>query len=233
MTPLIGITTYGRDEEGRFMLPGEYVDCVRRAGGRVVLLAPGEPEPELWLAVLDGIIFGGGGDIAPEEFGGTTSEVTRQPDGERDGTEIELARRVLEAALPSLWICRGLQLLNVVRGGTLIEHLPGAPGVTVAHDVPPHEPVPHALQIEPGSRLAETLGASDIEAVSWHHQAIDALGDGLRVVARAPDGVIEAVELDSAPECEAVQWHPELSAADDPIQQRLFEALVRRASTTR
>lgn len=213
------------------MLPGEYVDCVRRAGGRVVLLTPGEPEPALWLATLDGIIFCGGGDIAPEAFGGTTSEITRQPDGERDGMEIELARRVLEAALPSLWICRGLQLLNVVRGGTLIEHLPGTPGVTVAHDVPPHEPVPHALHIEPGSRLAETLGASEIEAVSWHHQAIDALGEGLRVVARAPDGVIEAVELDDAPWCEAVQWHPELSAADDPIQQRLFDALIRRAAS--
>lgn len=230
MTPLIGITTYGRNEEGGFTLPGEYVDCVRRAGGRVVLLPPGEPEPDLWLAALDGIIFCGGGDIAPEEFGGTTSEVTRQPDSERDGTEIELARRVLETALPSLWICRGLQLLNVVRGGTLIEHLPGAPCVTVAHDVPPHEPVPHALHIEAGSRLAATLGATEIDGVSWHHQAIDALGDGLSVVARAPDGVIEAVELDGAPECEAVQWHPELSAADDPIQQRLFDALIRRAS---
>ena len=228
-TPLIGITTYGRNAEGSFTLPGEYVDCVRRAGGLAVSLPPGEPEPARWLSALDGIVFCGGGDIAPEAFGGTTSAVTRDPDAERDLTEFELARLTLEACMPSLWICRGLQLLNVVRGGTLIEHLADVPSVTVAHDLEPHEPVPHALHIEPSSRLARTMGSIEIDGVSWHHQAIDQLGAGLHAVAHAPDGVIEAVELEDAPWCEAVQWHPELSAAEDPIQQRLFDALIQRA----
>jgi len=231
MRPRIGITSYGRNEEGRFTLPGEYVDCVRRAGGLALILSPGEPAPELWLDGLDGIVFCGGNDLAPEAFGGVTSDVTREPDPERDATELELARRVIAAELPSLWICRGMQLLNVVRGGTLIEHLGDVPSVTIAHDLPPHEPVLHAHQIEAGSRLAQTLNATEVEAVSWHHQAVDVLGDGLRSVALAPDGVIEAVELEDAPWCQAVQWHPELSAATDPVQQRLFDALIQRATS--
>ncbi|MCP3919910.1 MAG: gamma-glutamyl-gamma-aminobutyrate hydrolase family protein [bacterium] len=228
--PLIGITTYGRDERGRFTLPGEYVDCVRRAGGLALCLAPGEPDPARWLARLDGIVFCGGGDLAPEAFGGTSSEITRDPDPERDRTELELARLVLDEELPSLWICRGLQLLNVVRGGTLIEHLPDAVGTRVTHDLPPHEPVVHELAVDAGSRLAHTLGATALDGVSWHHQAIEALGSGLHTVARAVDGVIEAVELADAPWCQAVQWHPELSAAEDPVQRRLFDALLASAT---
>jgi len=230
MRPRIGITSYGRNADGRFTLPGEYVDGVRRAGGIPLVLAPGEPEPASWLEQLDGIVFCGGGDIAPEVWGGRSSELTRDAAAERDETELLLARLVLDAALPSLWICRGLQLLNVVRGGTLIEHLPDVPTATTVHDLPAHEPVEHALEVAPGSGLARTLQATRVAGVSWHHQAIDVLGQGLAAVAHAPDGVIEAVELEDAPWCEAVQWHPELSAAQDPVQQRLFDALIRRAS---
>jgi len=228
--PRIGITTYGRNEEHRFTLPAEYVDSVRRAGGRTFLLAPGEPDPRGWLEDLDGVVVAGGGDLAPDAWGGAGVEDNYGVDAERDATELDLAAAVLERRLPSLWICRGLQVLNVVQGGTLLEHVPDSVGEAVDHRLPPREPVPHAVTVEAGSRLAQTLGTGEASGVSWHHQAVDEPGRGLRVVARAPDGVVEALELDDHPELEAVQWHPELSSATDPVQQRLFEALVERAA---
>ncbi len=236
-TPVIGITTYGRNDEGRFTLPGEYVDCVRRAAGLALLLPPGEPAPDAWLDLVDGVVLAGGGDISPECWGGSGGATIYGVSEERDRTELALAERVLARRLPSLWICRGLQVLNVLRGGTLIEHLPdvAAPRTDtdtacVEHRLPPREPVLHGVRVDAGTRLAQTLGTTDVEGVSWHHQAIERCGEGVLVVARAPDGVIEAVELEGHPELEAVQWHPELSAASDPVQQRLFDALLARAA---
>jgi putative glutamine amidotransferase len=225
----IGITTYGRDSQGRLTLPAEYVTCVRAAGGRVVLLPPGEPDPAGWLDDLDGIVLAGGGDLAPETWGGTGTAENYGVDLERDRTELALAATVLDRHLPSLWICRGLQVLNVVLGGTLIEHLPDRVGEEVLHRLPPREPVSHRVELEPDSRLARSLGCARCDAVSWHHQAVDRPGSQLVVVARAPDGTIEALELPSHPELVAVQWHPELSAAEDPLQQGLFNDLVTRA----
>lgn len=231
--PRIGITTYGRNAKGEFTLPAEYVDCVRRAGGLALTLTPGEPHPADWLALLDGIVLTGGGDLGHALWGGEGHPTVYGVDDERDRTELALARLVLQSDLPSLWICRGLQLLNIVRGGTLHEHLPDAVGTQLAHSLPPRETVPHPVHIEEGSRLAITLGTSEVVGVSWHHQAAADLGAGLRAVAHAPDGVIEAVELEGHPWLEAVQWHPELSAATDPVQQRLFDALTQRATRRR
>jgi len=225
----IGITTYGRDPEGRLTLPAEYVACVRAARGRVVLLPPGESDPAAWLEDLDGIVLAGGGDLAPETWGGTGTAENYGVDLDRDRTELALAAAVLDRHLPSLWICRGLQILNVVLGGTLIEHLPDRVGEEVLHRLPPREPVSHPVELEPASRLARSLGCTRCDTVSWHHQAVDRPGSQLVVVARAPDGTIEALELPSHPELVAVQWHPELSAAEDPVQQGLFDALVVRA----
>ena len=225
----IGITTYGRDPQGRLTLPAEYVTCVRAAGGRVVLLPPGEPDPAGWLDDLDGIVLAGGGDLAPETWGGTGAAENYGVDLERDRTELALAATVLDRHLPSLWICRGLQVLNVVLGGTLIEHLPDRVGEEVLHRLPPREPVSHPVELEPESRLARSLGCPRCDTISWHHQAVDQPGSQLVVVASAPDGTIEALELPSHPELVAVQWHPELSAAEDPLQQGLFNDLVARA----
>ena len=228
--PRIGITTYVRNEAHRFTLPAEYVDSTRRAGATTLLLAPGEPAPEEWLQELDGIVLAGGGDLAPEVWGAAPNASNYGVDAERDQTELELARAVLELRLPSLWICRGMQLLNVALGGTLVEHIPDRFGETVLHRLPPREPVGHEVQLEPGCRLAQTMGGPVIQGISWHHQGLDELGEGLTVVGWAPDSVIEAVELLGHPEVQAVQWHPELSAAEDDQQQRLFNELVNQAS---
>jgi putative glutamine amidotransferase len=227
--PLIGITTYGRNPENRFTLPAEYVDGVRRAGGIPLLIPPGEAQLEQLLPHLDGLIFTGGGDIAPKLYGGQPHETIYSIDSERDQSELTLAQRVLETELPTLGICRGLQVLNVALGGTLIEHLPDVVGDEVAHKELPHGPVPHLVQIQPDSHLAEIVQGDQVETASWHHQALKQVAPALKVVAYAPDGTIEAIEMPDHPWLVAVQWHPELTAANDASQQRLFDALVQAA----
>ena len=114
-------------------------------------------------------------------------------------------------------------------GGTLHEHLPDVVGELVTHRAPPREPIMHTVTLESGSRLYEILGSKEFEAVSWHHQAIDKAAPELTVVGHAPDGTIEAVETRDHPWLVAVQWHPELTAGDDPVQQRLFDSLAKAA----
>ncbi|RIK36198.1 MAG: peptidase C26 [Chloroflexi bacterium] len=227
--PLIGITTYGRDENNAFSLPAAYVDAVRRAGGIPVLIPPGEPNLDELMARLDGLILAGGGDLDPALYNGKHHETIYMLDPERDGSELEMVRRVVQSELPTLGICRGAQVINVALGGTLIEHLPDEVGEEVAHRLPPRQPTRHRITLETDSRLAGLLDAEEVEAASWHHQAIRRLAPGLDVVAQAPDGTVEAVEKRDHPWLIAIQWHPELTAADDPVQQRLFDRLVEAA----
>ncbi len=230
--PIIGLTTYGQDERGRYHLPAEYIHAVRRAGGLPLMIAPGERHVDKLLDQLDALIFTGGGDIDPVHYGGRPHETIYGTDAERDRSELGLIAKILHRPeIPALCICRGLQVLNVALGGTLIEHLPEEVGETVRHRKPPRLTVTHPVHIAPGSRLAKVLGTGTVEAVSWHHQAIRTPGAGLQVVARAADGVIEAVELPGRPNVIAVQWHPEISADRDPLQQRLFDVLVEMANS--
>jgi putative glutamine amidotransferase len=224
--PLIGITTYGRDEKNEFHLPAEYVDAVRRAGGIPVLMAPGESRIAAWLATVDALILAGGGDLDPHAYGGAEHATIYMLDAERDASEMQFALDIADSTLPVLCICRGAQVLNVALGGTLYEHIPDEFGDTVTHRQPPREPIPHEVTVQKGSRLADLMGAETFSSVSWHHQAVRELGRGLTAVAFASDGVIEAIELEGRPDLVAVQWHPELSAAEDPRQQGLFNWLV-------
>ncbi len=229
MRPLIGITTYAR-EEGSFKLPGEYVDSVRRAGGIPLLIAPGEKDIDGVLDSIHGLMLSGGGDLDPGSYGGVDHEMVYMVDGERDAIELELAKRVAVSDLPSLCICRGMQVLNVALGGTLIEHLPDEIGEPVLHRAPPREPIDHSVSVDPDSHLATVLGSTEFTSKSWHHQAIRNLADGFEVVARASDGTIEAMERPDKKELFAVQWHPELDASQAPVHQRLFDELVRLAA---
>lgn len=231
--PLIGITTYHRERSGRerFHVPAAYVDGVRLAGGLPVLLPPGDPHPDEILASLDGLVLCGGGDIDPALFGGTRGHDAQYATcSERDGFELALVREALARRTPMLAICRGLQVLNVALGGDLHVHLPDVVGERVVHRLAQDRHTLHPVELEPGCTLAGILGAARLEVASWHHQAIDRLGEGLRVVARAEDGTVEAVELPGRPEVLAVQWHPELQAAEPGSPQlRLFAALVAQA----
>jgi putative glutamine amidotransferase len=228
--PVIGITTYPRNERGRYNLPAEYVDAVERAGAVPVLIPPVPEHALRYLDLVDAVILAGGGDLAPEHYRGDAHELNYGVDARRDALELALAREILKRRQPTLAICRGMQVLNVALGGTLIEHLPSVVGEKVAHRQPPRDPVPHLVTLEPDSRLAALVGATELEPMSWHHQAIRDLAPGLRVVARAPDDTIEAVELPDQPWLIAVQWHPELTAHQDSRQQRLFDALVSASS---
>ena len=224
--PLIGITSYGRNEEDKFSLPANYVASVRRAGGIPVLLPPGETAIEELFARLDGIVLAGGGDIDPELYGGSMHPEVYMVDPDRDLLELSLTRRILSERLPTLAICRGAQMINVALGGSLYEHLPDVVGEEIQHRLPPREPTPHGVTLVEGTSLAELMVQTSFDAASWHHQAINRVGRGLVVAAHAPDGTIEAVELPAHKWLHAVQWHPELTAEADPLQQALFDELV-------
>lgn len=224
---LVGISAYARAGQPQaFSIPTGYVDAVRRAGAVPVIFPPGEREPERLIDSVSALIVSGGGDIDPNAYGGRQHDSVYSVCAERDNFEFALTRAALaDTRVPMLCICRGLQVLNVVCGGTLHVHLPDHYGEQVAHRLPPRDTSMHAVRIDPDSRLARILGTTEAQVRSWHHQAIDKLGDGLRPVAWAEDGVVEAVEHVEHPWCIAVQWHPEMQL-DDRTQQRIFQSLV-------
>jgi putative glutamine amidotransferase len=225
----VGITTYGCAEDGSFSLPANYVQAVCRAGASVVLLPPaGAQDPTIWLDDLDALILAGGGDIEPTQYGGRSHPSMYMTDAGRDETEFALLHAAVTAALPTLCICRGVQILNVALGGSLVGHLPDEVGLSLAHRTPPRRPAMHEILIETPSLLANTVGPEALWSASWHHQAVEGLADGLNVNARAADGTIEGLELDAQrhPWMLGVQWHPELTAAEDTRQQALFSGLV-------
>ena len=224
---LVGISSYARaGQPPAFSIPTGYVDAVRRAGAVPIIFPPGEQEPERLLDTVSALIVSGGGDINPSAYGGQPHETVYSVCEERDAFEFALTRAALaDTRVPLLCICRGLQVLNVVCGGTLHVHLPDHYGESVAHRLPPRDTSVHAVRIDADSRLARILGRTETQVRSWHHQAIDQLGDGLRPVAWAEDGVVEAVEHVDHPWCIGVQWHPEMQL-DDAAQQNIFKALI-------
>ena len=236
--PVIGITSGGRSEgyikspyyPAYFSVPAPYVDAVLRAGGIPLVIPAALQDWQDVYPLLDGAVITGGTDIDPAEYGGDRDHPhLRAPDTERDGSELSLMRRILdEGAMPTLCICRGLQTLNVAAGGSLHEHIPEL------HDTDIHRSSVglwemQDLQIAPDSLLARVMGTERVRTASAHHQAAKRLGDGLRVVCRADDGIIEALEMPTHAWLLAVQWHPEVTAADDPTQQALFDALIEQA----
>ncbi|PMB03110.1 peptidase C26 [Fischerella thermalis CCMEE 5273] len=227
---LIGITTYGRQEALPFSLPAAYLDAVRAAGGTPILLPPGETDPAILLEPLDGLIIPGGGDINPKCYNGSHHPSIYSVDCDRDAFELKLAEFALKNHLPVLGICRGLQILIVSDGGSLIPHVPDVYGTSVLHRLDPEPgkrfPTEHKVKIHKDSRLANFIQQTHISVVSWHHQAVHKLPSGWRAVAHAvEDGLIEAVEHEDHPWAIGVQWHPELSK-DDPNHQRIFQAFV-------
>lgn len=210
-------------------LPRAYFDAVERAGG-VPLLVERAPDPKDLLARVDALVLTGGPDVDPARYGQERHPSVYGVDGAIDEFECDLVDAATARSVPVLAICRGIQVLNVARGGTLFQHVPEHPGVP-AHGHPGEAggAREHVVQLERGSLVAEVMEAAHVMASCHHHQAIDALGDGLSVVGRAADGIVEAAELDGAFVL-AVQWHPEDTAPTDKAQQRLFDALIRKAA---
>jgi putative glutamine amidotransferase len=230
-SPIIGITTYGRNEAGEYHLYAAYIDAVRRAGGVPILLPPGEQNPDRLIQVVDGLLFTGGGDIDPDHYSGASHPTIYKIDPERDAFELALARRAIRADIAVLGICRGLQVLSVASGGQLLSHVPDAFGTSVLHREEQICPTRHPVEVLPDSQLAQIIGGSHLDVVSWHHQAVTTVPPGWQAAAYAPDGLIEAVEHGNHPWAIALQWHPELSSAEDPLQQRIFDAFITAAQT--
>jgi putative glutamine amidotransferase len=242
--PLIAVVAYhlagdrvARWPEGGYGVPKPYLDALRRAGARTTIVAPGEEgTPEEILEPFDGLAMVGGGDVDPSRYGGGSNEHLYGIEPDRDDLEIALLLAADRLAMPTLCICRGMQVMNVAFGGTLHPHLPDRPnllehGVPVAGTQTMHDVMP-----EPGSRLSAVTKSSVLSCSSHHHQGVDRLGDGLDVTGRSPDGLVEAIERIVADPQNmraawmlGVQWHPEETAERDPAQQALFEALVQHA----
>lgn len=238
--PLIAVVAYhlaedrvARWPEGGYGVPKLYLDALRRTGARTAILPPGEEgTPEEILDAFDGLLLVGGGDIDPARYGGGSNEHLYGIEPDRDESETQLLRAADRIALPTLCICRGMQVMNVAFGGTLHPHLPDVPGL-IQHGVPVEgTQTIHDVTPEPGSRLAAVTKSGSLAAASHHHQGVDRLGDGLAATGRTVDGLIEAIELIVSDQQDpratwmvGVQWHPEETAEHDPAQQSLFDAL--------
>ncbi len=206
-----------------------YYKAIERAGGIPVMLPP---MPELLdgrlidlIDRVDGVLFHGGGDIDPRRYGdAATAEQLYGIVYEHDEVELAVMRSAIDHDLAVLGLCRGLQILNVALGGTLVQDIGNED----------HWLQYHPVSLEPDSRLAGAFASvRPARCHSVHHQIIDQIADGLRVVGRADDGMLEAVELESATWVVATQWHPEDTAHEDPEQQNVFDELVRQAAAVR
>lgn len=211
--PVVGISAYqaeaawGSWHTRATLLPATYVEKIAAAGGAPVVVPPSADATSV-IARLDALVLSGGPDVDPSRYGVERHERTRSVDAARDAGEEALLAAALGAGIPTLAICRGLQLLNVVRGGTLHQHLPEVVGDDV------HQPSPgvfghNPVTVQAGSRLAAVLGDSEPLVACHHHQGVDRVGDGLVPVAWSNDGTVEALESDHEARLLAVQWHPE------------------------
>lgn len=228
--PLIGIC--GRvlsfSDEGRrdaFSSSQPYSRAVAKSGGLPVLLPPLPTAPKMvdtYLDRLGGLLLPGGGDVEPHRYGQEpTTDALYGMVGLHDEFDLALVHAAIERDIPVLAICRGMQILNVSQGGTLIQDLDGGG----------HWMCEHPVEVDAGSRLADAVGRSSLtHCYSVHHQGLDTLGAGLVPVARDGEGLIEAVEYADASWVVGVQWHPEDTTSVEPAQQALFDEFVRRSA---
>lgn len=221
-SPLIGIASLSSEN---------YVRAVREAGGIPVVLPNTDGSVERvgdYLDLLDGLLMPGGADIPPSEYGEEPHETVKILDDSRYQFEKALSRAwIRESKKPMLGICLGSQWINVSSGGSLVQDIPSAFGVN-------HRDVLHPVTLEQGSKLAEILGESELVVNSLHHQAVKDLGEGLRIVARSADGIVEATEsTDPNRFLIGIQWHPEKLVATDEVQARLLKAFVEAAREVR
>ena len=233
--PLIGICTaleqarWGVWDQPALLLPRNYIDAIQRAGGVAVMLPPDArvvADPDLALDLIDGLLLAGGADVDPQFYGEDRASVTVHTVPERDDFELALARRAIERDIPFLGVCRGMQVMNVAQGGTLIQDLPA----TLGHDH--HCRVPgsfdgadHPVHLAAGSQAAKAVGAAHAGTLSHHHQAIGRLGEDLVVTAWADlDELPEAIEVPDRRFAVGVQWHPEADATSRVIATLVEEA---------
>lgn len=242
--PLIGIPAASLDPAPNpgalyYQFSGNYPAALAASGALPVVIPLGLPEDALreLFEYLDGLMLAGGVDIAPEEYGEAPHPDLGKVDAARDRTELTIARWALAADLPVFGICRGIQTLNVAAGGSLYQDIPAQLPVAAKHNYRPSEspweqPV-HRVRVASGSRLAHILGATEVGANSFHHQAVKQTAPGFVSVAAAEDGVVEGIENPGRRFALGVQWHPEGMFRTDPLARQLFAAFVDATRGTR
>jgi len=233
--PRVGVPYRTRKEEltGEFARIEKYIEAVRHAGGEPVVISLGLSAAHLdrLAQTLDALLLPGSpADVEPSRFGAARHPKAADPDPHRERTDFALLEHSLEGQKPVLAICYGIQSLNVFLGGTLIQDIPSELATSIEHDGDEEKhqrEAFHSARIDPESRLAKLAGAGDVRVNSSHHQSVLEPGKDLRIVSRAPDGVIEAVEwTGGANWVMGVQWHPERMVGDDALARALFRDLV-------
>jgi putative glutamine amidotransferase len=228
MKPVVGITAYAEEVswgawvEAAALVPLSYVRAVEQAGGRPLVVPPGEDSIEETLSVLDGIVFSGGSDLDPNHYGAEPHPETKEVREGRDRAEMALLKAALERDMPVLAVCRGSQVLNVALGGDLVQHLPEILGHE-GHRLLPGEWSDHDVRLDPESRVGDMLGERT-PVKSHHHQGFGQIGEGLRETGWADDGTVEALEDPIRRFAVGVLWHPE-----EGEDMALFEGLVQEA----
>lgn len=232
MAAMIGLVPLVDEEkESYWMLPG-YMDGITEAGGIPIMLPlTDEPQTICRLAeICDGILFTGGHDVSPELYGEERNEICGAVCPQRDSMETLLLREALTRDLPILGICRGIQFLNAALGGTLYQDIPlQRPSELEHHQKPPYHVPSHKVSIFHDSPLYDLLKKETLAVNSYHHQGIRRLADGLRAMASADDGLVEAVYMPDHKFVWAVQWHPEFSHLTDKDSRKIFHAFVNAA----
>jgi putative glutamine amidotransferase len=232
--PWIGIPTRYNEKTDTIGQNRHYLDAVLWAGGLPLLIPTvNPPVVREYVDRLDGILLPGSStDVDPAFYGATPHPKLGKGSPERDATDFALLEYGEKAALPVFGICFGVQSLNVYRGGKLVQDIPSVIPQPVPHDNP-EPPARHVVRLNEGSRLARLAGATTAEVNSYHHQSVETPGRDLRVVATAPDGVIEGVEDTAGRFIIGVQWHPEREWRTDPFARALFAAFIEEAGKTR
>lgn len=229
MKPMIGIVSlYDETKESYWMLPG-YAQGLEDAGAIPVILPLTEDEESLrrFADTFDGFLFPGGHDVNPAFYGQAPTPECGVICPERDRMEKAFFPMALATGKPMLGICRGVQLFNVMLGGDLYQDIPTeCPSDVQHHETPPYDKVAHQVTIEQGTPLYDAVGVTQMGVNSYHHQGIKNLGKGLRVAAKAPDGMVEALYLPEHKFALAVQWHPEFSRLSDEKSRKIFRAFV-------
>ncbi len=240
--PLIGITAfetkYPRPPHSPLYATGQrYVRAIEDAGGLPVILSPalGHETLRAIFERLDGLLLSGGGDVDPALYGEEAHPTIWGLDMNRDRAELAMARWATEAKKPLLCICRGIQVFNVALGGSLVQDIPSMVPEALTHMFDetdtPREQTTHVVHVETDSLLSRLIQSDEAQVNSWHHQSLKRIANDLKVVAKAPDGIVEAVELSGHRFALGVQWHPEWLYDRQPEMKRLFTGLIEAAST--
>ena len=232
MSKLIGISTGNKDVE---MAPGniscvvinsDFVKACNNFGNTAVIFGPHENSENINVSKFDAIVISGGGDINPNTYGESKSEKTIRISDDRDRTELSMLKSAEENNVKTLAICRGHQLLNVYKGGTLYQDLDDSGFKDINHEKPFGDARSHIhdVNIETDTKLYEIVNEKNIRVNSIHHQAINKLGTDLKISAKSPDGVVEGIELTNNWDAIGIQWHPE-NMIDDPVSSKIFQWL--------